>query len=325
MLGSTCLALLAFTNLPAARSQAPATTQASSSCVQTAAKYKEDFDKCVPITCVSPKLYGVIGGGKPADQQDIYPAAFYWAWVSGYENLQKYAAWQTQACNSGDVTQRILLYVGFGEDDIKAGDYTLSVMDLSKDPTLFVPTWEAWFQAFQNTFGLNFSLSTQKSLALTLGDSRNKVFVPLNPTRNFAEVTGCSATKAGQCSDKPLFACDKSYELAAKAIRDSSPIGGKGGKSGTTAECVAAFKSYIDDGTQRPADAAEARAMLRYCQDVNPCNSGRGFGFNPSWNASKGSSDVASHFTGREFVLRNRSLDSVDASKILLSSPTPPK
>ncbi len=323
------LALVTFMSLPAAHAQSPATAQASSSCIQTAAEYKDAFEKCIPVICVSPKLYGVIGFGKPSEQQDIYPSAFYWAWVSGYENLQKYATWQTQACNGaikdGDVTQRILLYVGFGPDDIQPGDFTLSVMDLSKDPTLFVPSWEAWFQAFQTTFGLDFSLSTQKGVALTLGDSRNKVFVPLDPTRNFAEVTGCSAASAAKCTDAPLSACDKSYELAAKAIRDSSPIGGKGGKSGTTAECVAAFKTYLDDGTQRPADVAETRAMLRYCQDVNPCNSGRGFGFNPAWNASKGSSDVASHFTGREFVLRNRSLDSVGASKIALSSPTPPK
>jgi len=309
-------------SLPAARAQSPATPLAASSCIQTAAEYKDAFDKCLPVTCVSPKLYGVIGGGKPSEQQDIYPPAFYWAWVAGYENLQKYSAWQTQACSGAikdsEVTERILLYVGFGKGDITPGaDYTLSVMDLSKDPTLFVPSWEAWFQSFQTTFGLNFSLSTQKGLALTLGDSRNKVSVPLDPTRNFAQVTGCSAQSAAMCSDTPLSACDSSYRLAAKALKKSSPIE----NTGTTVECVAAFKSYINDGTQRPADVGEARAMLRYCEDVNPCNSGRGFGFNPSWNASKGSSDVASHFTGREFVLRNQSLDSIGASKIALAPP----
>jgi hypothetical protein len=261
-------------------------------------------------------LYGVIGQGTPEEQTTVYPRDFYWAWVAGHENLRKYSEWQVQACRGqlpeSEVTRRILLFVGFGADHIaRNAPYTLSVMDLSRNRSLFVPTWEAWFQAFQTTFDLRVPLSTQKRLTLGLSDP-DQTSVPLDPTLTFADITGCNPAAAAQCDDQPLSACRSDYSRAALALQTHSPIKG----TGSTADCVYAFKKFLDR-SHRQADVAETRAMLRYCQDVSPCNSGLGLGFNPSWGMPDGG--VVTHFTGREFVLVNQSLRSLGAASIRLA------
>ena len=81
---------------------------------------------------------------------------------------------------------------------------------------------------------------------------------------------------------------------------------------------ITAFKRHLlDQG--RPGNAAEARALLRYCEDVNPCNSGLGFGFNPTFPSVGGK--ALEHFTGPEYVLRNQPLNSVGAARIQLTAP----
>ena len=73
-------------------------------------------------------------------------------------------------------------------------------------------------------------------------------------------------------------------------------------------------------GRGRPADAAQTRAMLYYCQDVNACNTGLGYGFNPTYPRQGGA--AVTHYTGPEFVVRNRSLASAGA--VLTPLPTIP-
>jgi hypothetical protein len=289
----------------------PSAAQAQSSCVTTAAQYAAAFNSCQPVSCVAPSLYGVIGGGTPADQTSVYPSTFYWGWVGGAESLQQYADWQVQACQGtlaeSEVTHRILLWVGFGEGDItKGAPYTLSVMDLGSEPSLFVPAWEQWFLAFERAFGIVVPLDAQKNLTLNLGNA-----VTRDPTRQFAEITGCSAHSAAHCTDQPLSACSADYQNAANALISQSPIEG----TGSTTDCANAFKTYI--GTLgRSTNAAEVRAMLRYCQDVNPCNSGQGLGFNPAYPPGGGT--LTQHFTGREYVLLNKSLQDLGAAFIAL-------
>jgi hypothetical protein len=297
---------------PIARAQAAE----GPACVQTPAEYAKAFENCEPVPCLNTNLYGVIGQGTPTQQTDVYPPTFYWAWVAGFESLQNYADWQLQArlgkIAKSEVTVRILLFVGFGPSSILPHTpYTLSVMDLVADTSLFVPSWEAWMEAFQSTFDLSVPLETQQLLSLGLTSPAQSA-APVDPTRVFANITGCSAASAAQCNDAPLSACLPSYAAAANVLMSHSPIEG----TGSTAECADAFKSYLAS-TGQPADTAEARAMLRYCQDVNPCNTGRGLGFNPAWGPASG--PVLGHFTGREFVLRNQSLDSLGAARIPLA------
>ena len=60
--------------------------------------------------------------------------------------------------------------------------------------------------------------------------------------------------------------------------------------------------------------------MLYYCEDVNACNSGMGYGFNPTFPRAGG--PAVTHFTGPEFVLLNQSRSSVGA--VLTRLPTIP-
>jgi hypothetical protein len=313
-LAALCATILATVEPPGAHAQA--TTGDAPVCVQTAQEYVRRFNLCLPVPCLNPNLYGSIYPGAPGAQPTVYPAGFTWGWVSGYENLQAYHDWKIQACQrkltEAQLTRNILLYVGFPESSFDPrSDYTLSVMDLGQEASLFVPTWEAWFQAFQTTYGLQFPLSTQKGL--TLYDKGD------DPARKFADISGCSASAARTCSDQPLSACHNiNYFNAATKLKDYSPYL----PTRTTGQCVEAFKSYLGG---RPPDAAEARAMLFYCEDVNPCNSGVGFGFNPAWPpvGPGADGDPMTHYTGREFVLRNQSLDSLGAEQIRLSPPPP--
>ena len=313
-LAALCATILATVEPPGAHGQT--TTGDAPLCVQTAKEYVRRFNLCLPVPCMNPNLYGSIYRGAPGTQPKVYPEGFNWGWVSGYENLQTYSDWRMQVCQreltEAQLTRHILLYVGFPESSFDPqSHYTLSVMDLGREASLFVPTWEAWFQAFQTTYGLQFPLSTQKGLALyDKGD---------DPTQKFANISGCSALAARTCSDKPLSACHNiSYFNAATQLKDYSPYL----PTKTTDQCVDAFKSYLGG---RPPDAAEARAMLLYCEDVSPCNSGVGFGFNPAWPpvGPRAGGNPATHYTGREFVLRNQSLDSLGAEQIRLSPPPP--
>ncbi len=278
-------------------------------CVRTPADYAAAFNSCQPVSCVVPSLYGVIGGGTPSQQTSVYPSDFYWGWVGGDESLKQYADWQRQSCEGtlpkSEVTHRILLWVGFGESDITHGaPYTLSVMDLGDDRSLFVPSFEAWFLAFERAFDLVIPLDAQKNLTLDLGGQ-----ITRDPKEQFASITGCSAQSAAQCTDQPLAACSAAYRNAANVLMNESPIEG----TGSTAACANAFNIYIGE-LRRPANAAETRALLRYCQDVNPCNSGLGLGFNPAYPPGGGT--LAEHFTGREYVLRNKSLRELGAAFI---------
>lgn len=315
----TALAALCSTMLAAVEpSSAHGQTTAGDSplCVQTAQEYVRRFNLCLPVPCMNPNLYGSIYSGPPGAQPKVYPEGFTWGWVSGYENLQTYYDWRIQVCqgklSEAQLTRNILLYVGFPESSFHAqSDYTLSVMNLGQEASLFVPTWEAWFQAFQTRYSLRFPLSTQKGL--TLYDKGD------DPTQKFADISGCSASAARRCSDQPLNACRNiNYVNAATKLKDYSPYL----PTKTTDQCVDAFKSYLGG---RPPDAGEARAMLFYCEDVSPCNSGVGIGFNPAWPPVGPGADgnPITHYTGREFVLRNRSLDSLGAEQIRLSPPPP--
>lgn len=304
---AVALACAALAQVPAeARAQ-----DAEAGCVSTAAQYRDAFNSCRPISCVAPGLYGVIGQGTPAQQASVYPPEFYWGWVGGAESLKQYADWQQQACHGtlrkSEVTHRILLWVGFGEGDITKGSpYTLSVMDLGRNKTLFVPSFEQWFLAFERVFDLVVPLEAQKALTLALGHPQTR-----DPTQQFATITGCTAKSAASCTDVPLAACGGPYRNAANVLMNHSPIEG----TGSTSACVSAFKTYIA-GLGRPANAAEARALLRYCQDVNPCNSGLGLGFNPAY--PEGGGTLAAHFTGREYVLSNKPLRELSAAFIAL-------
>ncbi len=291
----------------------PSHAQAQSGCVATPADYAAAFNSCQPVSCVAPNLYGVIGSGTRSQQTSVYPSDFYWGWVDGAEGLQQYADWQLQSCHGtlpkSEVTRRILLWVGFGESDItKGAPYTLSVMDLGHDESLLVPSFEAWFLAFERAFDLVIPLDAQKNLTLDLQNHSN------DPTKKFASITGCSAQSAAQCTDQPLAACSAPYRNAANVLMTQSPIEG----TGSTADCANAFKTYVS-GLGRPVNAAETRAMLRYCQDVNPCNSGLGLGFNPAYPPGGGT--LAEHFTGREYVLINASLKKLGAALIGLPPP----
>lgn len=291
-------------------------------CVETPEAYRRFWESCTPIACVSPKLYSTIAVGSPGDVTNPYPKGFQWAWSNGFENLEKYALWRQKQCRNpalgGTLTREILLYVGFSPQSIVAGQtYTLLVMDLSQDASLFVPTIEGWARAFQSAFSLNLPLETQKRLTLSLTGSQLNQTDPANPvspTSNFSRITGCSAVSAALCSDAPLTLCQPDYRRAADAIKAFLPYNPS--PNATTRNCADAFKRYVGD---RPATPAEARAMLVYCQDVNPCNSGLGLGFNPSFPAPGGA--LLQHFTGREYVFLNQTVEALKASKIVLSPP----
>lgn len=293
-------------------------------CVETPEEYRHAWESCAPVACVSRKLYATIAVGAPADVTNPYPKGFQWAWSNGFENLEKYAQWRLKQCQKPDsgatVTRDILLYVGFSPQSIVAGQaYTLLVMDLSDDPSLFVPSIEGWARAFQSAFDLKLPLETQKRLTLSLSESQlseSDPANPVNPTSNFARISGCSAASAALCSDAPLTLCQSDYRQAADAIKQYLPYNPS--PNATTRNCADAFKKYVGD---RRATPAEARALLVYCQDVNPCNSGLGLGFNPSYPSTGGA--LLQHFTGREYVFLNRTVEALKAATIALQPPNP--
>jgi hypothetical protein len=145
---------------------------AAEGCIQTPKAYKAAFESCEPVACVSPNLYATIIVEDPAKKQtNIYPPGFHWAWTSGFANLKVYADWHRPVCKDhskgSSVSNRMLLYVGFGQEDInssyKGKGLTLEVMDLSKDPSLFVPTADGWFQAFQREYDCRDSAQDSES------------------------------------------------------------------------------------------------------------------------------------------------------------------
>jgi hypothetical protein len=300
---------------PAHAQQNATSANNETACIRSAADYAAAFTSCQPIKCVGDNLYGVIHGGTPAQQIDIYSPNYYWAWVSGHQNLDRYAAWQAEACQGkitgSTVTKNILLYVGYGPSEITPNaPYTLSVMDLSSQPTLAVPSFENWFALFQSTFHLVIPLAIQKDVILHLDDRPGQKTVPLDPTVQFSDLTGCSLQSAMACSDQPLSACSASYSSVASVLKSHSPSEG----TGTTAECISAFRQQSQQAGK--LDAAGVRALLSYCQGVNPCNTGLGLGYNDAFPAPGGS--AASHFTGTEYVLRNQPLSSVGAAFVAL-------
>src|SRR5262249_60011672 len=103
-------------------------------------------------------------------------------------------------------------------DSTKGAPYTLSIMDLGHNESLLVPSFEAWFLAFEKAFGLVIPLDTQKDLTLDLRNHSN------DPTKKFASITGCSAQSAAQCTDQPLAACSAPYRDAANILMNQSPI-----------------------------------------------------------------------------------------------------
>jgi hypothetical protein len=303
-----------------AYAQEPAAKQGASACIQTPSEYQAAFNACAPVPCVNPNLFAtIIVQPSNQTQSTIYPAGFHWAWTSGNQNLQQYSTWHRPVCQDPSqgsaVSNKILLYVGFGQDYInqnaKGHVLTLEVMDLSKDKSAFVPTPAGWFKAFQRDFGINVPLDAQKAMTLGLGEQPGRSMVPLDPTETFADITGCSRVSAKMCSDAPLSACGSSYRDMASLLQNYSPYGNP--PNNTTARCIGAYKTQL---AGRQPDAAEARAMLNYCQDVNPCNTGAGYGYNPAFPSSSGPPAV--HFTGPEFVLINRTLSSIGAVPVTL-------
>jgi hypothetical protein len=281
-------------------------------CIQTPKAYKAAFESCEPVACVSPNLYATIIVDDPAKKQaSIYPPGFHWAWTSGDPNLKVYADWHRPVCKDhskgSTVSNRMLLYVGFGQKDInlsyKGKDLTLEVMDLSKDPSLFKPTADGWFQAFQQEYNVAIPLKTQEAMTLGLGVD--------DPPRSFTNITGCSAEAAAMCKDGDLNECGVSYRKMAARLKSFSPYDDL--VDSTTQCCVSAFKNQL---AGREPDPAETRALLFYCQDVNPCNTFLGYGYNPEFPSAGGS--PAAHFTGPEFVLHNQKLDTLDAVAVPL-------
>jgi len=311
--------LLAAAGPSEGRADAPALAVIPSpSCVETPAQYMTAFNNCLPVTCVSPKLYGTVEVGAIDGQSHIYPSGFEWAWTVGSESLLRFITWHRQVCTnpaSGpSFSNDVLLYVGFSQAYIDSGvrgqPINLAVMNLSEDPTVFVPTPAAWFEAFGREFGLQIPLETQK--AVTIGGEGARSAMPLDANQMFVGITGCSLQGARNCSDEPLTSCSRGYADMARTLAPHSPYG-----DATTEQCVAAFKQRLGG---RPADAAQTRAMLYYCQDVNACNTGLGYGFNPAYPYTGGIATM--HYTGPEFVLRNRSLASAGA--VLAPLPTIP-
>ncbi len=318
LLGYTLIAMVGASDL---RAEAPGAQRVPApGCIQTPSEYMTAFRNCLPITCVSPNLYATAMVGPPDAQPAIYPSGFHWAWTVGSESLQTFAGWRRPSCQNPSrgpaLSNDILLYVGFSQGYIDSGvrgqELNLAVMDLSQDKSLFVPTPAGWFEAFQRDFGLQIPLDTQKSLTLGLGGSGGPNYVPLDPNQTFVNITGCSLQGAVGCSDEPAAACSTNYRNMARTLAPFSPYG-----DSTTEQCVNAFKQRLGG---RPADAAETRAMLYYCEDVNACNSGMGYGFNPTFPRAGG--PAVTHFTGPEFVLLNQSRSSVGA--VLTRLPTIP-
>lgn len=318
-LGALAAASVSLLGAIELRAEAPGpATVGTSRCIKTPSEFVTAFANCLPITCVSPDLYATVMVGPPGAQPDIYPHGFQWAWTSGSENLMTYADWHRSACRNPakgpEVSNKILLYVGFSQEYIdswvKGEELQLAVMDLSRERSLFVPTPAAWFDAFERKFNLVVPLATQKALTLSLGLQPNRSTIPLNPNQAFADITGCSLAGAARCTDEPIASCSRSYRNMAQVLAPLSPYGGS-----TTGQCVEAFKQRLNG---RATDAAELRAMLYYCQDVNACNTGLGYGYNPRFPTAGG--PPAAHFTGPEFALLNQPLGKVGA--VLTRLPT---
>ncbi len=289
----------------------PSAVVPSPACIGTANEYRTAFTACLPETCVSPKLYGTVEVGDPTGLTNIYPSGFRWAWTVGNESLQRFLAWHGEVCRKPAkgpaFSNNVLLYVGFSQAYIDGGvrgqPINLAVMDLSQDTSLFVPTPAAWFEALERDLGLTTALATQKALTLGQGSGGSTRVLPIDANQTFADITGCSLRGARSCSDEPLTSCSASYADMARTLAPYSPYG-----DATTERCVAAFKARLGG---KPANPAQTRAMLYYCQDVNACNTGLGYGFNPAFPNPGGT--AASHYTGPEFVLLNRTLGSVGA------------
>lgn len=281
--------------------------QVNHSCITTPTDYINAFEACQPVSCVSPDLYAVIASqpkGTPMPTS-IYPSDYQWAWVAGHENLELYASWQNNQCNHQSVTKNILSYVGFGPKYITPdNDYYLSVMNLSQDKSLFVPAFESWFLVLENQYHVSIPLTVQK--AITLPHSAAGLN---NPPENFSRLTGCDISAALKCSDSntsPGEGCSIAYKNTAQILKGVSPPLG----TGTTEACINRFSEHI---SPQPPQAAEVRALLTYCMDANPCNTGVGIGYNPTYISDPHPDPGLAHYTGREFVLDNKRLEQVKA------------
>jgi hypothetical protein len=135
-----------------------------------------------------------------------------------------------------------------------------------------------------------------------------------DPPRSFTNITGCSAPAAAMCKDGDngdTSKCNASYHAMAARLKSFSPYGDS--IDNTTQGCVGAFKNQL---AGREPDPAETRALLFYCQDVNPCNTFLGRGYNPGFPPA--GEPPTDHFTGREFVLHNQKLVTLDAVAVPL-------
>lgn len=90
----------------------------------------------------------------------------------------------------------------------------------------------------------------------------------------------------------------------------------------STDACIGRFKDYLNG---RYPTASEYRAAINVCQDVNPCNTFLGIGFNPTYQDTP-SGRYIEHFTGIEFVVNNNDFKPMinEGKAVFIPLPTVP-
>ena len=263
----------------------------------------------------------------------IYPKGFQFAWVAGSENLERYLLWRHKYGDKPELSIQINRYAGL-PDSLVIGrtDIYLTVIDYSIgdtsviNPEIFVPTAAFWFNKFRNLYDITAPLEVQKTLAFNdpnFAMSTPYTMVPIDPVKNYTAITG--AILKSPDANKCYISNYQCLSISHRTVNDQNCRAWQTVKNGlsiydpydagsTTAACAKAFNNYLNG---RIPTASEYRAMINICQDVNPCNTFQGFGYNPSYSEPL-NSNYSEHFTGTEFIVPNNDLQNMyKANKVI--------
>lgn len=324
------VSLLFFFSVPKLSIAQPA----SNSCViNTVLAYQNAWNglgqKCTTFK-VAKNLYGSITFLDNINQATgsapvyIYPSGFQFAWIAGSENLENYLFWRYRYGETAGLSVRINSYAGLPDSSVRGQDNIfLAVMDYSIEdtgiinPEIYIPTASFWFNKLRNLYDITVPLEIQKTFALNdpfLAMSTADTSVPIDPIKNFMAMTGTKLKNPdGNKCDIDNYQCPpishrnindqscRAWETVKNVLAEYNPYLITQTNQTNTASCAKAFNTYLNG---RNPTAPEYRAMINICQDVNPCNTFLGFGFNPSYTDDQ-KNIYSVRFTGTEYIVPN--------------------
>ena len=293
--------------------------------IETPADYKRAVQsfEAPAEHCISPNLYvtSLQGGSK------LYPEGFAYAWANSSTNAHRYLELNQKWGQSNDPSVMIKMitaiesYIGFpvappdgpypqwgpypGGSSLQVAVYTLPEAAPAQ-----VPSFESWFKILETEF--------QVFIPLELGKLMIEPYTTMSPDQTvvdlFTELTGCQEGTGQPATCDP----DVREALAAAGSCKVAP-----GCSLHTKECFQNFDEgylapHLAQGTPFEELRGPLRAILAYCQDANPYNTGLGLGFNTALNPfvpQPAPQSVSERYTGREFILNNLSLEGQDPSE----------